>query len=235
MEAALAELEKRQTRILLRIQDLELSHHLSSSLSLSSPPADDDHQHGDDSYFATVERLSGIIRSKGILDFVFKLAPSDYYDRPLEARRDIVGAASIHHLCKSIVLVNTQAQSHVIDCSDRNNSKYYIVVVQYTARFNAEMVKNFLYSINNGKVPKKKINLRLAPEEISANLTGYGHNAVTCIGMKTNIPVILDEAITKLSPNFFWLGGGEVDLKMGIQTSDFIRLVDPFICSCSSV
>lgn len=31
--------------------------------------------------------------------------------------------------------------------------------------------------------------VRLAPEEISAKLTGYGHNAVTCIGMKTDIPV----------------------------------------------
>lgn len=32
--------------------------------------------------------------------------------------------------------------------------------------------------------------MRLAPEEISNNLTGFGHNAVTCIGMKTDIPVI---------------------------------------------
>ena len=31
--------------------------------------------------------------------------------------------------------------------------------------------------------------VRLAPEETSSELTGYGHNAVTCIGMKTDIPV----------------------------------------------
>lgn len=31
--------------------------------------------------------------------------------------------------------------------------------------------------------------VRLAPEEISVKLTGYEHNAVTCIGMKTDIPV----------------------------------------------
>lgn len=29
--------------------------------------------------------------------------------------------------------VNTQAQSNVTDCSDRNNSKYYVVVVQVTS------------------------------------------------------------------------------------------------------
>ncbi|KAE9459413.1 hypothetical protein C3L33_08675, partial [Rhododendron williamsianum] len=84
--------------------------------------------------------------------------------------------------------VNTQAPSNVTDCSDRNYSKYYVVVVQYTARFNAETVKNFLYALNDGRIPKKKFNLRLAPEEISQKLTGYEHNGVTCVGMKTDIP-----------------------------------------------
>jgi hypothetical protein len=37
-------------------------------------------------------------------------------------------------------------------------------------------------------------------------------NAVTPIGMKTDIPIILCESITKLQPNYFWLGGGEVDV-----------------------
>ncbi|PON40628.1 LOW QUALITY PROTEIN: YbaK/aminoacyl-tRNA synthetase-associated domain containing protein, partial [Parasponia andersonii] len=181
----------------------------------------------------TEARLSSILRSNGVKEFNFKRVPSDYYDWPLEARRDALAAPSVHHLCKSIVLVNTQAQSNVADCSDPNNSKYYVVVVQYSARFNAESVKNFLYSLNDGKIAKKKFNLRLAPEETSVKLTGYEHNAVTCIGMKTDIPVILDEAITKLNPDFFWLGGGDVDLKLGIRTSDFINSVKPFIVRCS--
>lgn len=131
--------------------------------------------------------------------------------------------------------MNTQAPADLTDCSDRNNSKYYVVVVQYTARFNAETVKAFLYALNNGKIPKKKFNLRLAPEESSVNLTGYEHNGVTCIGMRTDIPVILDEAIVKLNPGFFWLGGGETDLKLGIRTSEFINFVKPFIVSCSTI
>ncbi|KAG8374742.1 hypothetical protein BUALT_Bualt10G0027500 [Buddleja alternifolia] len=180
-------------------------------------------------------RLSAILRSNAaaVRDFSFKRVPADYYDWPLEARRDILGAASIHHLCKSIVLVNTQAPPSVTDCRDRNYSKYYIVIVQYTARFNAETVKNFLYTLNNGKISKKKFNMRLAPEETSAKLTGYEHNGVTCIGMKTDIPVILDEAIVKLNPDFFWLGGGEIDLKLGIRTPEFIDFVKPFIINCS--
>ena len=32
--------------------------------------------------------------------------------------------------------------------------------------------------------------VRLSPEETSQKLTGYKHNVVTCIGMKTDIPVI---------------------------------------------
>lgn len=234
----LEELEKLQTRILQRIRELELSH-LPHHSSVQSPVSFSD-QHciitGDTTTTttSTEARLSNILRSNGVRDFEFKKVPSDYYDWTLEARRDILGASSIDHLCKSIVLVNTQARSDVTDCSDRNNSKYYVVVVQYTARFNAETVKNFLYSLNDGKIPKKKFNLRLAPEELSLNLTGFEHNGVTCIGMKTDIPVILDEAIAKLNPNFFWLGGGDIDLKLGIRTTEFINFVKPFIVSCSS-
>ena len=32
--------------------------------------------------------------------------------------------------------------------------------------------------------------VRLAPEEESLMLTGFVHNGVTCIGMKTDIPVM---------------------------------------------
>jgi prolyl-tRNA editing enzyme YbaK/EbsC (Cys-tRNA(Pro) deacylase) len=32
--------------------------------------------------------------------------------------------------------------------------------------------------------------VRLAPEEESQKLTGFVHNAVTCIGMETDIPVM---------------------------------------------
>ncbi|XP_052170705.1 uncharacterized protein LOC127786949 isoform X2 [Diospyros lotus] len=189
MEEALAELERRQIRILQRITDLEVSHlpqHFSKSLSVSSSR---ENHHTDAAVATDTEaRLSDVLRAHGVRDFSFKRVPSDYYDSPLEARRDVLGAFSVDHLCKSIVLVNTQAPSNVIDCSDHNNSKYYVVVIQYIARFNAETVKNFLYSLNNGNIPKKKFNLRLAPEETSQKLTGYEHNAVTCIGMKTDIP-----------------------------------------------
>ncbi|KAL4602502.1 hypothetical protein ACB092_10G057300 [Castanea dentata] len=187
MEKTLAELERVQTQILERISKLELLLDLSAPLSIADPDSVPSSNPICDS--DTESRLSSILRTTGVNDFSFKKVPADYYDWPFEARRDALGAASIDHLCKSIVLVNTQAPSNVIDCSDRNNSKYYVVVVQYTARFNAETVKNFLYLLNNGQIAKKKFNLRLAPEDTSLKLTGFEHNAVTCIGMKTDIPL----------------------------------------------
>lgn len=46
------------------------------------------------------------------------------------------------------------------------------------------------------------------------------------------VQVILSDAIVKLEAGFFWLGGGEVDLKLGIRTSDFVRIINPFVVDC---
>ncbi|KAK8944430.1 hypothetical protein KSP39_PZI008291 [Platanthera zijinensis] len=229
------ELESLQTRILERITELECSLRPQLALSNASDQgANSIAGGGSDAAEHTESRLSVILRSTGVSDFTFRRVPLDYYQRTLEERREILGAYSVHHLCKSIVMVNTQAPANVTDCSDHTNSKYYVVIVQYIARLNAESIKNFLYALNNQKIPKKRFNLRLAPEEESLKLTGFVHNAVTCVNMKANIPVILDEAIAKLQPDFFWLGGGEVDLKLGIRTPQFINAFNPFLVSCSS-
>lgn len=92
--AAAAELESLQIDILRRISALE-----SSILPESSSPSlpEDESQ--------TVSRLSAILRSGGVKDFSFKRVAPDYYDWPLESRRDVLGASSVDHLCKSIVLV----------------------------------------------------------------------------------------------------------------------------------
>ncbi|WJX89064.1 hypothetical protein P8452_71088 [Trifolium repens] len=156
MEESLAELERVQTHLLQRISKLEQHSNLPSHTNPNPPLINNPQIHTD-----TVSRLSSILQTNGVTDFSFKRVASDYYDWSLEVRRDALNAASIHHLCKSIVLVNTQAPSNVVDCSDRNNSKYYVVVVQYTARFNADAVKNFLYSLNNGTIAKKKFNCKL--------------------------------------------------------------------------
>ena len=103
METQLAELERLQTRILNGISKLERS---------ISPQNNNNNNNNNNNLSAcdggdtTEARLSTILRSNGVNDFTFKKVPSDYYDWPIESRRDILGAASIDHLCKSIVLVH---------------------------------------------------------------------------------------------------------------------------------
>lgn len=181
----------------------------------------------------TQQRLEAILGASGDATFRFARVPPNYYSLSLEQRRDLLGAASVEHLCKSIVLVNTQADPSIVDCRDPNNSKYYVVIVQYAAKLSAEKVRTFVHSLNDGYVPKKRFNMRLAPEAVATELTGYEHNAVTPISMKTKIPVLISEAILRLQPDFFWLGGGEVDLKLGIKTSAFLEIVKPFVCDCT--
>lgn len=45
-------------------------------------------------------RLARELCERRVPGFRFVRVPSDYYDRPLEWRRDVLGAASVHHLCK---------------------------------------------------------------------------------------------------------------------------------------
>jgi prolyl-tRNA editing enzyme YbaK/EbsC (Cys-tRNA(Pro) deacylase) len=260
-DSALAALQERQLRILASIQRLSslllLPNDDSQSATLNSQPgillkeyqdgptsaaSHQNHQNvatlstilsSPDKQLGVEQQLAKILTAAGATGFTFKRVPSNYYERSFEERRDLLGATSIDHLCKSIVMVNTQADASVKDCSDRKNSKYYVIVVQYTARLNAEKVRQFVHSLNEGRIPKKRFNLRLAPEEESNRLTGFEHNAVTPIGMHTDIPVILSDAIVKLEPDYFWLGGGEVDLKLGIKTLDFTQIVKPFITDCT--
>lgn len=97
MEAAAAELERLQIEILRRISHLETSIlPQNSSAPLLSRPVDESE---------TVTRLSAVLRSGGVSDFSFKRVAPDYYDCTLESRRDVLGASSVDHLCKSIVLV----------------------------------------------------------------------------------------------------------------------------------
>lgn len=227
MDASATDLEARQRRILRRVEQLELAAQQYRLGALSVSDGEAEVETGD-----TEARLSTLLAARGVRDFAFRRVPADYYDRPLEERRDLLAADSVAQLCKSIVMVNTKAGADVVDCSNPKNSKYYVVIVQYMARLNAENIKNFLHALNENQIPKKRFNMRLAPEEESCMLTGFVHNAVTCIGMKTDIPVIIDEAITKLDEDFFWLGGGEVDLKLGMRTSQFLNAFSPFVVNC---
>ena len=84
--------------------------------------------------------------------------------------------------------------------------------------------------------PKSQINMRMVAEEVAQELTGYGHNAVTPILSKTRMPIIMSHKIAELSGLFF-LGAGEVDLKVGIAPQAFLEgFADApvFVVNCTS-
>ena len=53
-------------------------------------------------------------------------------------------------------------------------------------------------------------------------LSGYRFNAVTPFFMQNQtMPVILDQSVADLDPQYFWMGGGRVSLKLGTSVADF--------------
>ena len=75
--------------------------------------------------------------------------------------------------------------------------------------------------------------MRLAKEEDSERLTGFTHGAVTPVGLATDIPIIISDKITQLEPAELWVGGGEVDLKMGCSVADFLKASQAYVLDCT--
>ena len=45
-------------------------------------------------------------------------------------------------------------------------------------------------------------------------MTGYEYGSVTPFCLKTQLPIVLSKRINDLNPRFFYMGGGEIDLKI---------------------
>ena len=188
--------------------------------------------------------LDAELASKGVPTRSFLQVPADYYDHPLSWRQGALAAPSVHHLCKTLCLENTRAREPLgpfapealagLSPTQRAAlSRFFLVIVQYTARLDTEALAKGLRALAGGAAPGKAFNLRLAGEEDSARLTGYEHNAVTPVGVSGvqdgSLPLILASAVTALEPPLFWMGGGEVDLKLGLDTAQFVRAYAPVV------
>ncbi|KAL0042496.1 hypothetical protein WJX79_001610 [Trebouxia sp. C0005] len=103
---------------------------------------------------------------------------------------------------------------------------------KYAAKLHGEKVKRFLHK-TNGKLGIQYFRPRQAAFETSEKLSGYPSGSVTPVGLKTPLPIILSHEIAKLQPDFFWMGGGEEFLKLGLHVSDFVDAYKPFIVDCT--
>jgi prolyl-tRNA editing enzyme YbaK/EbsC (Cys-tRNA(Pro) deacylase) len=63
---------------------------------------------------------------------------------------------------------------------------------------------------------------------------GYMHNAVTPFGMtNSSIPVVLCSNCLQMENSYIYLGGGKVNVKVGMPIADFIRATNPIIAAVS--
>ena len=74
----------------------------------------------------TEGRLAKELLEKGVTDFCFKRVPEHYYQEVLDYRRDCLQAASIQHLCKSLIYENPKLPAEH-ECQD---FRHCLVIVQ---------------------------------------------------------------------------------------------------------
>ena len=157
-----------------------------------------------------------------------KQVEPDYYEWSLERRRNHLEAPSIDHLCKTLVFENTRQKllDDQTDPLDIRHPKFVVVIIQYidkmsTKKLNSIMREELLQctGIRQGA---KHFNMRLASEEIAVQLTGYGNNGVSPLGMnEKTLRIVMSEKIAALVPGTLFLGAGAVDWKISISTRDF--------------
>lgn len=150
--------------------------------------------------------------------------PSDYYERDLEYRKQCVGAQSIDQLCKCVIY-------EIRDCPVPEK-RFICLVVQYVDKIQPQKLSECA-SIACGHAVS---DICQAKEEDAKDLSGSINNAMTPVYLrpskkfaKYHVTIFLSDKIASLNPPFFWLGGGEVDVKFGIQTQIFVSTFKPII------
>mmetsp|Transcript_11787 Transcript_11787/g.15374 ORF Transcript_11787/g.15374 Transcript_11787/m.15374 type:complete len:256 (+) Transcript_11787:135-902(+) len=183
---------------------------------------------------AAILRARCDVEKKKCYSASWKWVPSNYYDMDLEQRAKLLGAHSKMQLCKALLFENKNFS--VVGDYDRRNSQFYLVIVQYGAEIiskSLEVEVRALLPLQE-RLEQSKYEFRLASADDNNRLTGYVKNSVTPFGLlgKETVPIILASAI-KREINFMFMGGGHVDLKLGMAVQEFIRATNAFVLDIS--
>ena len=170
-------------------------------------------------------KLSDYFTQKGINSFIIVETPEDYYSMSLDQRKVIVGCNK-EALCKSVIFENTFFDESV-KCPIYR--RYYLTVVQYVSAFNAEKIAKLLRSYiaekYDIKLSKKQVHFRVAKKEVAYEMTGFSFNSIGPYLMKSeDLLIIFPSKLYEIYPQHFYLGGGELELKVGVCIDDFMRL-----------
>ena len=170
-------------------------------------------------------KLFEYLTQKGIKSFNIVETPEDYYSMTLDQRKVIVGCNK-EALCKSVILENTLFDEN-IKCPIYQ--KYYLLIVQYVSEFNAEklakLLRSYIAEKYDIKLTKKQIHFRVAKKEVAYEMTGFSFNSIGPYLMKSeDLLIIFPSKLYEIYPQYFYLGGGELEIKVGVSIDDFMRL-----------
>eukprot|EP01138_Halocafeteria_seosinensis_P007326 gb/GECG01007490.1/.p1 GENE.gb/GECG01007490.1/~~gb/GECG01007490.1/.p1 ORF type:complete len:248 (+),score=29.91 gb/GECG01007490.1/:1-744(+) len=230
-----------------RVRDLERKAH-------QVPSNDDNTSHGG-SHSDTktrktptgsqLERVrSAIINTYGMLGCALYRVPEDYYQRTLHERAVLL-QSPVESLCKTMIIENTLApkDDDVPNTKDPLKSRYFAVLLQYCTKLETERLSKQLRALaletyDQEQAPPYK--LKMADQQDSYRLTGYGFNAVTPFGTTYGLPLIVSRNIEAMRARnmfrFVWLGGGDVDLKLRMFMNQLLNKYQPalFVIDCTS-
>jgi len=166
----------------------------------------------------SVIRCAVEVSSTPCYSALWKWVPANYYELTLIERQKLLGARSINQLCKAMLMENKSFNGDItrdFGCSDPHNSRFYLVVVQYTSTIDMKKLENSVRTLKpkSERLSPNNFKFVVASSESNSRLTGYEHGAVSPFGMACpNVPIIFPTE-AEAEVNFIYLGGGHVDLK----------------------
>ncbi|KAL7560000.1 hypothetical protein ACA910_013495 [Epithemia clementina (nom. ined.)] len=187
----------------------------------------------------SMRRARDAVQDAAIYSAVWKWVPSYYYSWPLEQRAECLTGSSqnIDFLCKSLVMENKKiANNSKGDKSSdpKTNPQVVLVIIQYAASFSNKKLATAIRSLRpiHDRIDLSRFDFRIASSEDNDRLTGYKHNSVTPFGLLSpDVPIVLTKEV--VDRKYFWMGGGHVDLKLRVATSEFIEKMNPIVADIS--
>ena len=159
-----------------------------------------------------------------------------------EGRRLREGILRSAQVCRCVLMENRASSDQRGDCSDPTDSRFYVAVVRHDAHVESNKLARAVQSLRSPRdaLPPDALDFHAASDDDVHRITGFDFDTVTPFAMENpNVPVILDRDIALLeesnnrSPKFLWVGGGHVDLKLGMELEEFVRGTDAIVADIS--
>jgi prolyl-tRNA editing enzyme YbaK/EbsC (Cys-tRNA(Pro) deacylase) len=188
----------------------------------------------------SMRRARAAVEAAGIYSARWKWVPPQYYDKSLADRAKMLHVASTKLLCKSLLLENKKIADGGGEPNNNvhsTNPKFVMVILQYEATLDVKKLQSAVRSLIQPVTERAKYDhdFRVASPADNDRLTGYQFNSVTPYGVLVpdEIKMVLAKSIVD-DTHYFWMGGGNVHLKLGLAVSDFIASTNALVADVSS-